>query len=1409
MTKRQTHSRARPATNSSGSDRICLLVLGMHRSGTSALTRVLSLLGADLPTTLLSGTRANLDSNAKGHWESEALVRLNDEIFDSAGINWRSPEGMPDKWYESARFERFRDRARAVLESEFGDSPLFAFKDPRVCKLVPFWLSVLEAAQIRPAIVTMVRNPEEVADSLLKRNALDRPLGMLMWLRYVLNSERDSRTRTRVHLSYDRLMADWQDSAERISNTFGFRWPSASIQRAEQINGFLSESERHHQKPPNSNPRDQVTSWANECFKMLDSWVEHQELAADHAKLDAIAKGLDDAVQPLLAPLLVSYEKSAAAQKLQSLRSSQTAEISKLKSQFRAIHEQLVGLGTELDVPFTALDEASSEIGADVIADDVDKLAAGFNADRQASANEIENLTAQLERANGQLSALNNELASKAAELASSEIRRSESAARMADEIAQLAARHEREKRESRLRETKLHRLVDVEREQRLATEARLAQAQKINATLLIVRGRYEAASEEMAGLRVDRDRARKQSKKVQAELEDALTRFAEAEAQLNEVQRHSKSEREKLRESRDRLQAAVAAVREDRDRRLAERDSRIKELSRSVKRLERKLEERQQTDGASHAEAAAPPGLRRLIPGFERRRLRKNIELVESSGLFDPTYYLESNADLSGEPGELLEHFILYGGAEGRAPSPAFDSRAYLQRYPDVAAAGVNPLVHFLASGKDEGRTSVPVAIPELAAHPETESVVANEPKGGPGPGETQSAETGANASSEATDRDAEPETTASAAERLDVTEPAPFSRLATEGVDWLRAAELPEAEALRIGSLRVAVESGSEGSHAIAALHWFDALNCGGANDATDAGTALRNSLCDGRLAIEDTWLASDFDLRLRLSSSAPDPVVIRSCQQSDDRNVSLRAEQLLLGQQSRVVEITLASRFAPVVLVVTDREGRLLDSTLLPFPTLLRGGLHHGELIDYAKSDGGWAAHESYASQLLLALADQSRAFAVRNVCVDLEDANGTEPVFPDALRDWMHGQFKVGFAAKLGPVNDNPALAALADRLQTPPRLADSIRTAGRTLLLDAHSIPALRILLAEEADLANVTAVRTIVVDELSRRPIRAVDYPVIEGGKELLQAFGPVLTPAPSEGGTTGVVSIAFSAGEIHDVRAAFPIAGDGDPPVPQLMDTESTPISAIISCSGNAEALVELLASLGRQQRVSALECVLIGTVPDVPESVLLPLDAACPITLVRTQLEGGPIGPLLAAAVDQTTHERLLLVDDDKAFHDPRTLGVLCSLCDREETGSASCQMVSERLNKNSVAEYTIHGGYLPSSSDRIGPIVTRPDASGLPLPPVYPVLANPIGCLVTKRALWPVFAGVLDDAELDGKASAVAVGLAIIEAGKLNLTTSLVSVSDSGEPSSADAEAPWLATMPKRPFVALEEY
>ncbi len=75
-----------------------------------------------------------------------------------------------------------------MLQSEFGDSALFALKDPRVCKLLPFWIDVLRAFGAEPRIVTMVRSPTEVAASLARRNGLDTSYGEVLWLSYVLKA---------------------------------------------------------------------------------------------------------------------------------------------------------------------------------------------------------------------------------------------------------------------------------------------------------------------------------------------------------------------------------------------------------------------------------------------------------------------------------------------------------------------------------------------------------------------------------------------------------------------------------------------------------------------------------------------------------------------------------------------------------------------------------------------------------------------------------------------------------------------------------------------------------------------------------------------------------------------------------------------------------------------------------------------------------------------------------------------------------------------------------------------------------------------------------------------------------------------------------------------------------------------
>src|SRR5690606_30890898 len=108
--------------------------LGMHRSGTSAVTRIFSLLGCDLPANLMGANK----TNEAGHWESVPICQLNDRLLESAGSCWHDWQAFNPGWLRSPKAQTFREEALSVLEQEFGNSRLFVLKDPRICRLVPF-----------------------------------------------------------------------------------------------------------------------------------------------------------------------------------------------------------------------------------------------------------------------------------------------------------------------------------------------------------------------------------------------------------------------------------------------------------------------------------------------------------------------------------------------------------------------------------------------------------------------------------------------------------------------------------------------------------------------------------------------------------------------------------------------------------------------------------------------------------------------------------------------------------------------------------------------------------------------------------------------------------------------------------------------------------------------------------------------------------------------------------------------------------------------------------------------------------------------------------------------------------------------------------------------------------------------
>jgi glycosyltransferase involved in cell wall biosynthesis/uncharacterized coiled-coil protein SlyX len=118
-----------------------------------------------------------------------------------------------------------------------------------------------------------------------------------------------------------------------------------------------------------------------------------------------------------------------------------------------------------------------------------------------------------------------------------------------------------------------------------------------------------------------------------------------------------------------------------------------------------------------------APPNshrarvLRRLMNVFfvpfkqirRNRRLKEDLALIRSSGLFDKTWYLTHNPDVTQAKVDPLLHYLRYGGFEGRDPGPNFSSAWYLEAYEDVKKAGINPLVHYLKQGREEGRKARP----------------------------------------------------------------------------------------------------------------------------------------------------------------------------------------------------------------------------------------------------------------------------------------------------------------------------------------------------------------------------------------------------------------------------------------------------------------------------------------------------------------------------------------------------------------------------------------------------------------------------------------------------------------------------------------------------------------------------
>jgi hypothetical protein len=222
-------------------DQEIICVLGMHRSGTSLLTRVLNLAGVDIGSEKALTTEPVAD-NPKGYWEHHALTGISDAIIKRYGGTWDRPPVLRLGWESDAAFDDLRDRARQLIDEQFSNASIWGWKDPRTCLTLPFWQLLLPHMRY----IICLRNPIDVAASLARRDGFSNDKSYSLWLTYVSAALKYSEGKPRLVVVYEDLMSDCLGELHRIAAFIGTSERAAQPEVRKRVQEFIDPNLQHH-----------------------------------------------------------------------------------------------------------------------------------------------------------------------------------------------------------------------------------------------------------------------------------------------------------------------------------------------------------------------------------------------------------------------------------------------------------------------------------------------------------------------------------------------------------------------------------------------------------------------------------------------------------------------------------------------------------------------------------------------------------------------------------------------------------------------------------------------------------------------------------------------------------------------------------------------------------------------------------------------------------------------------------------------------------------------------------------------------------------------------------------------------------------------------------------------------------
>lgn len=279
-----------------------LVVLGMHRSGTSALTGVLSRCGFSAGKQLIPAN----EFNANGYYEDVRLNICLDGLLKGMGRSWYDERALPAAWLGSDAAARATIELAEVMRAEFDFSQPVVLKDPRLCRLLPVLQSVWQSGGLSPKYVFSLRSPLAVISSLARRDALPAQRAALLYVAHLLEAELETRHAPRVFVEYDDLLQGWQGVVSHIASTLNIdalQAVQANPSLVEDVDAFLS-SDFNHFVAEQPTPEGVPIEMAVQVYELLRGPLDEKGLAALDALrlrwmayLDSLEPWLSDALE--------------------------------------------------------------------------------------------------------------------------------------------------------------------------------------------------------------------------------------------------------------------------------------------------------------------------------------------------------------------------------------------------------------------------------------------------------------------------------------------------------------------------------------------------------------------------------------------------------------------------------------------------------------------------------------------------------------------------------------------------------------------------------------------------------------------------------------------------------------------------------------------------------------------------------------------------------------------------------------------------------------------------------------------------------------------------------------------------------------------------------------------------------